>query len=495
MFLLTVIGPFVWALDKSFGLPKGVLAQFDHAWGGFTLWDIIMPLFIFMSGAAVPFAMKGRLDDGHARWRYWRHVLSRFAVLWILGMVAQGRLLTLDANLISPFDNTLQSIAVGYLACALVYRIPSRAVRFAVPAALALFYTLVLAFLGDYSKGGNAAELFENWFVPFTVPATSRVLELADPGYTWWATIPMFAAMGLAGMCATEILTDAALAPTRPDQAHLHAFLHRAGDGLELPLARGALCALRHPPCRFGGGGKGDCAARPLRPHLAACLSLRRRVHTRVHGVWQDVLTRFRPPLRRMGGTARRLACVYPAARRSPEDPLRCAAFASRKVRVMKLNSIVLLAFFAAVIAPGGWAATNEVAELPNVVVTASPVTQEERVSADGVETVVVSRRQLDALNAGDIQTALRQVPGVTVSRYAPVGSYGGAQGGSVYVRGFGTARPGGEIRMYMDGAPRESGVWSHPLMRAAAPRRGSRARRCSPVAAAALSSPLPRRA
>ena len=132
---------------------------------------------------------------------------------------------------------------------------------------------------------------------------------------------------------------------------------------------------------------------------------------------------------------------------------------------MMRLNHVVLVMLSAAVIAPGGRAATNEVAELPSVVVTASPVTQEERVSADGVETVVVSRRQLDVLNAGDIQTALRQVPGVTVSRYAPVGSYGGAQGGSVYVRGFGTARPGGEIRMYMDGAPRESGVWSHPLM------------------------------
>ena len=215
MFLLTVVGPFVWALDKSFGLPKGVLAQFNHAWGGFSLLDIIMPLFIFMSGAAVPFAMKGRLDDGHARWRYWRHVLSRFALLWVLGMVAQGRLLTLDANLISPFDNTLQTIAFGYLACAIVYRIPSRAVRFAIPAALALVYTLILAFLGDYSKTGNAAMLFENWFVPFTVPATSRVLELADPGYTWWATIPMFAAMGLSGMCATEILKDENLAPSR----------------------------------------------------------------------------------------------------------------------------------------------------------------------------------------------------------------------------------------------------------------------------------------
>ena len=97
---------------------------------------------------------------------------------------------------------------------------------------------------------------------------------------------------------------------------------------------------------------------------------------------------------------------------------------------MMRLNHVVLVMLSAAVLC--GRAETNEVAELPSVVVTASPVTQEERVSADGVETVVVSRRQLDALNAGDIQTALRQVPGVTVSRYAPVGSYGGAQGGSV---------------------------------------------------------------
>lgn len=215
MFLLTVIGPFVWALDKSFGLPKDLLFQFTHPYGGFTLWDIIMPLFIFMSGAAVPFAMKGRLDDGQARWRYWRHVLSRFALLWFLGMVVQGRLLTLDADVISPFNNTLQTIAFGYLACAIVYRLSSRAVRFMIPVALALIYTLILASSGDYSKMGNAAIRFERWFVALLVPQSSRVMEIADPGYTWWATIPMFAAMGLAGMCATEILVDEAFSPYR----------------------------------------------------------------------------------------------------------------------------------------------------------------------------------------------------------------------------------------------------------------------------------------
>ena len=110
-------------------------------------------------------------------------------------------------------------------------------------------------------------------------------------------------------------------------------------------------------------------------------------------------------------------------------------------------------------------AATNVVAELPTVTVVATPITQEEAVAKDGADTTTLSRSQLAQLNAQDLQTALRQVPGVTISRYAPIGSYGGAQGGSVYLRGMGTARPGGEVRMYTDGVPRGSGMWSHPLM------------------------------
>jgi iron complex outermembrane receptor protein len=53
----------------------------------------------------------------------------------------------------------------------------------------------------------------------------------------------------------------------------------------------------------------------------------------------------------------------------------------------------------------------------------------------------------------------------VSISRYSPVGAYGGGDGGSVYVRGSGTARPGGEVRIYTDGVPRFSGVWEHPIM------------------------------
>lgn len=207
MFLLTVIGPFVLALGKTVALPGSVEGQFRHGWECFTLWDIIMPLFIFMSGAAVPFALRRRLENGRSGWVYWRHVLIRFAFLWFLGLVAQGRLMTLDPLKISPFNNTLQSIAVGYLLSAVVFRIPSRRVQVAIPIGLAIAYAALLHCLGDYTMTGNFAQRVENAVVPLLTPVGSKALELADPGYTWWLTSMMFGTMSLCGMESTLILT------------------------------------------------------------------------------------------------------------------------------------------------------------------------------------------------------------------------------------------------------------------------------------------------
>ena len=97
--------------------------------------------------------------------------------------------------------------------------------------------------------------------------------------------------------------------------------------------------------------------------------------------------------------------------------------------------------------------ATNEVVALPAVVVTASPVTQAESVSKDGAESVLVSRAQLALLNAQDLPTALRQVPGVTISRYSPIGSYGGGQGG-----GFGSSGGGQQNDPWATAGPASSG-------------------------------------
>lgn len=109
--------------------------------------------------------------------------------------------------------------------------------------------------------------------------------------------------------------------------------------------------------------------------------------------------------------------------------------------------------------------AQESVTEGADVTVTASPITQHESVDKEGRNISIIGRTQIDRLNAKELPSALRQVPGVTISRYNQLGSYGGESGGSVYIRGQGAGRPGSEIKMYSDGAPRESGVWAHPIM------------------------------
>jgi len=77
----------------------------------------------------------------------------------------------------------------------------------------------------------------------------------------------------------------------------------------------------------------------------------------------------------------------------------------------------------------------------------------------------VVGEQQIKDLNANDLTAALRRTPGVVVSRFNPVGAFGGAEGGAVYVRGMGASRPGSEIKTYIDGVPFYLGTWGHPLI------------------------------
>ncbi len=205
MILLTVVGPLFWAVNKAWEMPEAVQLQFKHAWGGFTLWDIIMPLFIFACGAAVPYALSKRLnDDGKATGAFWRHVLGRFALLWFCGMLVQGRLATLDPLQISPYNNTLQTIAAGYLIAALVMLVPVRALRVLVPFILVGAYGALLHLHGDYTQEGNLAQIVEQKVLAAILPAGSSAFK--THGYTWFLTTLMFGAMTLCGAQCAEIL-------------------------------------------------------------------------------------------------------------------------------------------------------------------------------------------------------------------------------------------------------------------------------------------------
>ena len=132
------------------GLGKGLDApwfneyvrpQIRHMdWEGFTAWDLIMPLFLFVVGVAMPFSFGKRLEQGQSKGRLYRHVIYRVLVLWILGMVAQGRLLTYDLSQFRFYSNTLQAIAAGYLISSIILLSLRLRWQFAVTAALLLAY-------------------------------------------------------------------------------------------------------------------------------------------------------------------------------------------------------------------------------------------------------------------------------------------------------------------------------------------------------------------
>ncbi|MHA6847981.1 TonB-dependent receptor [Ralstonia syzygii] len=104
-------------------------------------------------------------------------------------------------------------------------------------------------------------------------------------------------------------------------------------------------------------------------------------------------------------------------------------------------------------------------ATLPETVVTGRPIVDEVKVDPFSSTSAVVTDEQLRDQNAVDLASALRRTPGVQISRYNPVGAFGGNQGGAIFIRGMGVSRPGSEIKTYIDGIPFYMGVWNHPLL------------------------------
>jgi iron complex outermembrane receptor protein len=108
---------------------------------------------------------------------------------------------------------------------------------------------------------------------------------------------------------------------------------------------------------------------------------------------------------------------------------------------------------------------TDAVTPLPEVRVTATPIIQENRLTPLAGEVTVVTAQQIADLSAQDLQSALRETPGVVVTHYDPVGSFGGGQGGAIFIRGMGASRPGAEIQLSIDGIANYNSLWTHPLL------------------------------
>lgn len=160
LFLLVFLQPVVVAVGRVADIPwlNAVLYQLDHeVWEGFRFWDLIMPLFLFMVGASMPFSFS-KFRSNPDRMAVWRKVAKRFVILFVFGMVVQGNLLAFDLHRLYLYTNTLQAIAVGYLIAAVLMMNLSVKWQLVATVGLLVVYWIPMSLFGDYTPEGNFAE-------------------------------------------------------------------------------------------------------------------------------------------------------------------------------------------------------------------------------------------------------------------------------------------------------------------------------------------------
>ena len=202
LFLLVFLQPVIVALGSVWhpAWLSPILYQLDHeVWEGFRFWDLVMPLFLFMTGVAMPWSF-ARYGAERSRKRLYVRIARRFLLLFLLGMVVQGNLLGFDFHHIYFYTNTLQAIATGYVIAAailLACRLKGQIVCVAV---LLVVYSVPMYLWGDFTPEGNFANMLD---------AIVMGSHRGDPSYTWLWSGLTFGVTVMLGAFAGQIMRQA----------------------------------------------------------------------------------------------------------------------------------------------------------------------------------------------------------------------------------------------------------------------------------------------
>jgi len=150
--------------------------QMDHVeWFGFHFYDIIMPLFLFLVGVSMVYSYRKRFSMVSSDLPLWIHTIKRIMILWILGMIIQGNLLTYDIGRIHFYTNTLQAIASGYLiATIFILYLPVLYQAIATICLMLIYWAILVIPIGGstinaYDPDGNVAMYVEKAIMGSTI--------------------------------------------------------------------------------------------------------------------------------------------------------------------------------------------------------------------------------------------------------------------------------------------------------------------------------------
>jgi predicted acyltransferase len=93
--------------------------QLTHThWEGFHFYDLIFPLFLFIMGASIPYALISKVKKGMPRTAIYKKIFTRFSVLFIFGLIYNQASVTDWAH--PRVGSVLGQIAFGYLFASLI---------------------------------------------------------------------------------------------------------------------------------------------------------------------------------------------------------------------------------------------------------------------------------------------------------------------------------------------------------------------------------------
>ncbi|UCF36400.1 MAG: DUF5009 domain-containing protein [Acidobacteriota bacterium] len=149
-----------------------LLDQLEHKeWHGFTFYDLIFPLFLFIVGAAMPFAISKRLQRGDNRRELYVHIMKRTLILFALGLV-YGHILEFDFDRFR-WAGVLQRISLCYFFAAVIFmnfRIKGQAIA---AGSILVGYWAILTLVpvpgfgaGILTPEGNLASYIDQLFLP-----------------------------------------------------------------------------------------------------------------------------------------------------------------------------------------------------------------------------------------------------------------------------------------------------------------------------------------
>jgi predicted acyltransferase len=121
MAMLLGIGGILIALAEltGWGWMEALATQQHHVeWEGFRFYDLIFPLFMFISGVAIPYAINSKIEKGVARSLLLRKIFIRLLALIGLGLLYNGALSRGFTNL--RYASVLAQIGFGYFFAALI---------------------------------------------------------------------------------------------------------------------------------------------------------------------------------------------------------------------------------------------------------------------------------------------------------------------------------------------------------------------------------------